>query len=208
MKTYYGLFETRYGRHFLPRLALMACFFAILFKPNFARAQQIPVVSPDSIEYQGALYQKVKSKSTYPKVVGYLSFILPLETLSKGTFTRNFDHQTTTIGFPVGVNVLYSEHFGFSYEFTPTIKATGGSSKVTNVLFDPGTMFRFNHGFTIITRLAFETSGRYGFTPVFNKIYARTKAVNYFVALSLPNRFGNSEPYSIGLNLQVGFIFN
>jgi len=40
-------------------------------------------------------------------------------------------------------------------------------------------MFRFDHGFTIITRLAFETSGRYGFTPVFNQIYARTKAVNY-----------------------------
>lgn len=187
---------------------IVACFFAVVCKPCAAQAQQVPVVSPDSIVYQGSLYQKVKLRSAYPKVIGYLSFILPLETLSKGTFTRNFDHQTTTIGFPVGINVLYSEHFGFSYEFTPTIKATGGSSKVTNLLFDPGPMFRFAHGFTIITRLAFETSGRYGFTPVFNKIYARTRAVNYFVALSLPNRFGNTDAYSIGLNLQLGFIFN
>jgi hypothetical protein len=169
---------------------------------------QIKDVPPDSIRYAGSVYQKIKPKPTYPKVVGYLSFILPLETLSAGKFTPNFSNHTSSIGFPIGVNVLYSERFGFSYELTPTIKASGGSSKVSNLLIDPGTMFRFDHGFTIITRLAFETSGRYGFTPVFNQVYARSKAVNYFVALSLPNRFGNSDPYSLGLNLQIGFTFN
>jgi hypothetical protein len=175
---------------------------------HFAYGQNVKEVPPDSIKYAGSLYQKVTDKPKYPRVVGYLSFILPLETLQNGTFTPNFDHHTTSIGFPVGVNVLYSDRFGFSYEFTPTVKASGGSSKMSNLLFDPGTMFRFDHGFTIITRLAFETSGRYGFTPVFNQVYARTKAVNYFVALSLPNRFGNADPYSIGLNLQIGFTFN
>ena len=58
---------------------------------------------------------------------------------------------TTKIGFPVGVNVLYSDRFGFSYEFTPTITATKTISKMSNLLFDPGTMFRFDHGFTVIT---------------------------------------------------------
>ena len=173
-----------------------------------ADAQNVKEVPPDSIVYAGSLYQKVAGKPKYPRAVGYLSFILPLETLQGGNFTPNFDHHTTSIGFPVGVNVLYSDHFGFSYELTPTIKASGGSSKVSNLLIDPGTMFRFDHGFTIITRLAFETEGRYGFTPVFNQIYARTKDVNYFVALSLPNRFGDAQAYSIGLNLQLGFIFN
>jgi hypothetical protein len=176
--------------------------------PVITHAQTIPEVSPDSIAYKGDLYQKVKTKSIYPKVVGYLSFILPLETLQSGTFTPNFDHHTTSIGFPVGVNVLYSKTFGFSYEFTPTVKASGGTSKMSNLLFDPGTMFRFDHGFTFISRLAFETSGRYGFTPVFNQVYARTKDVNYFVALSLPTRFGNSQAASVGLNLQIGFTFN
>jgi hypothetical protein len=173
-----------------------------------ACAQTVKEVPPDSIVYSGSLYKKVAAKPQYPRVVGYLSFILPLETLQGGNFTPNFDHHTTSIGFPVGVNVLYSDHFGFSYELTPTIKATQGNSKVSNLLIDPGTMFRFDHGFTIITRLAFETGGRYGFTPVFNQIYARTKTANYFVALSLPNRFGDNEPYSLGLNLQLGFIFN
>jgi len=154
--------------------------------------------------------QPAAVKPTYPRAVGYLSFILPLVTVSDAT-TFNFNSSSTTIGFPVGVNVLYSDNFGFSYEFTPNIKITngpGGSSKMNDILFDPGTMFRFQHGFAIITRLAFDTNGRYGFTPVFNQVYARTKDVNYFVALSLPARFGNSESSSVGLNLQFGFTFN
>ena len=124
-------------------------------------------------------------------------------TVDKNATTWNF-HGTTKIRFPVGLNVLYSDRFGFSYEFTPTITA----SKVSNLLFDPGTMFRFDHGFTVITRLAFETAGRYGFTPVFNQVYARTKYVNYFIADSLPARFGNGAPASIGFNVQFGFTFN
>ncbi|MDF2430991.1 MAG: hypothetical protein JWP44_622 [Mucilaginibacter sp.] len=183
---------------------LLTVIFTGLLMPTALLAQ---ATSTDSTKTQ-TIYSAAPVKPQYPRVVGYVSFILPLETLSGGKFTPNFSDHTSTIGFPIGVNVLYSDHFGFSYEFTPTIKASGGTSKMSNLLFDPGTMFRFDHGFTIITRLAFETSGRYGFTPVFNQVYARTKAVNYFVALSLPTRYGNSAPSSIGLNLQIGFIFN
>jgi len=147
-------------------------------------------------------------KPGYPRAVGYLSFIFNTVTFTKDATTYNFSHHSTSIGFPVGVNVLYSDNFGFSYEFTPTIKSTSTTSKVSNLLFDPGTMFRFEHGFTIITRLAFETEGRYGFTPVFNQVYARTKYVNYFIAGSLPTRFGNGADPSIGINIQIGFTFN
>jgi hypothetical protein len=164
------------------------------------------VAKPDTTKAPGTTAPKL-AEPTYPKTVGYLSFIIPFVTVTKDATTWNFN-ETTSIGFPVGVNVLYSKSFGFSYEFTPTIKWGAGTSKVSNILFDPGTMFRFDHGFTIITRLAFETSGRYGFTPVFNQVYARSKAVNYFVALSTPFRFGNSADPSIGLNLQIGFTFN
>ncbi|MDP9079752.1 MAG: hypothetical protein M3O71_20170 [Bacteroidota bacterium] len=202
------ILPTRKTTNYRPlQLSLLIMMIATSFLSQTASAQ-IKDVPPDSIRYAGSVYQKIKPKPAYPRVVGYLSFILPLETLSAGKFTPNFAHHTSSIGFPVGVNVLYSERFGFSYELTPTIKASGGSSRVSNLLIDPGTMFRFDHGFTIVTRLAFETSGRYGFTPVFNQVYARSKAVNYFMALSLPNRFGNSDPYSLGLNLQLGFTFN
>jgi len=153
-----------------------------------------------------------QSSTTYPNVKGYLSFIVPIVTINKDKTTPNFK-ESTTIGFPVGVNVYYSDRFGFSFEFTPSIVAQKpskgpGSSKTSNLLIDPGTMFRFKHGFTIITRLAFETQGRYGFTPVFNKVYLHTKAVNYFIAGSLPVRFGNMLPASIGANVQFGFTFN
>jgi hypothetical protein len=175
--------------------------------PRNAFAQKAGAGSSDTTKAQSAYNSNMAAKPTYPKVVGYLSFIIPIVTVSS-TATYNFTKATGSLGFPVGINVLYSDKFGFSYEFTPTIKASGGISKMSNLLFDPGTMFRFEHGFTIITRLAFETSGRYGFTPVFNKVYARTKDVNYFVALSLPARFGNNTASSIGLNLQIGFTFN
>lgn len=151
--------------------------------------------------------QEASVKPTYPKTVGYLSFIIPVVTLQGSKTTTNFTN-ATSIGFPVGVNILYSDKFGFSYEITPTIKASGNTSKMSNLLFDPGPMFRLKHGFTIISRLAFETSGRYGFTPVLNKIVMRTKDVNYSISLSLPTRFGNNEASSIGTNVQFVFGFN
>ena len=172
--------------------------------PGNVFAQQ---AKTDSTKINPVATPSASAPKTYPRAVGYLSFIVPVVTIDKNETTWNFNG-TTKIGFPVGVNVLYSDHFGFSYEFTPTITATSASSKVSNLLFDPGTMFRFEHGFTIITRLAFETAGRYGFTPVFNQVYARTKYVNYFIAGSLPARFGNGAPASIGFNVQFGFTFN
>ncbi|HLZ87518.1 MAG TPA: hypothetical protein VKQ52_09770 [Puia sp.] len=148
----------------------------------------------------------------YHVVKGYLSFIIPWVTINKNTTTSEFQ-SATTIGFPVGINIYYTKHFGFSYEITPSVawqQSAGktGTSKTSNLLFDPGPIFRFAHGFNIIPRLAFETQGRYGFTPVFNKVYARTPAVDYWFSVSLPARFGNNAPASVGASLQIGFTFN
>ena len=97
---------------------------------------------------------------TYPYTKGYLSFIIPWVTFQGNTVTPEFK-TATTIGFPFGVLVYYSATFGFSFEITPSIMyehQTGKSpaSKTSNVLFDPGPMFRFTHGWTFIPRLAFE----------------------------------------------------
>ena len=189
-------------KNLLKSILTLAILF-ILLSGN-ALAQQSKT---DSTRTNPAAVASTSTPKTYPRAVGYLSFIVPVVTLDKHAATWNFNG-TTKIGFPVGVNVLYSDHFGFSYEFTPTITATSVNSKVSKLLFDPGTMFLFDHGFTIITRLAFETAGRYGFTPVFNQVYARSKYVNYFIAGSLPARFGNGASASIGFNIQFGFTFN
>jgi len=150
------------------------------------------------------------ARRTFPRPAAYMSVIFPIIKVNKDGVTSNFAdfHNGFTVGFPVGVNVFYSERFGFSFELTPGIKAISGVVKDYNLQFAPGLMFRYPHGFTFISRLAFETAGRFGVTPVFNKIVLRTRALNYFIAGSAPIRFGNNEPASIGANLQFGFIFN
>jgi hypothetical protein len=181
-----------------------------VFAQSAAQSSMPVATSPQSSATSGL--QLPASTPTYPYVKGYLSFIIPWVTFQGKNVTSEFK-SATTLGFPFGVLVYYSDHFGFSFEITPSIMwehQTGKSpaSKTSNVLFDPGPMIRFSHGWTFIPRLAFETGGRYGVTPVLNKIVARTKAINYFLAVSAPMRAGNSEPTSIGGNLQVGFIFN
>ena len=97
---------------------LMVIIIAASLTPLNSIAQSMAGGSPDST--------KAVVKPAYPRVVGYLSFILPLETFSSGSFTPDFNG-TTKIGFPVGVNVLYSDKFGFSYEITPTLVKVANS---------------------------------------------------------------------------------
>ncbi len=151
--------------------------------------------------------QQASAENSYPKVVGYMGILHPLNTWSAdGTSTGNFG-DIYTIGFPTGVNILKSDKIGFSFEFVPTIRFENGVSKMNNFLFHPGVMFRFKHGLTLVTRAAFETSGRYGFTPVLNKVVKKNKHSNYFVAIPLPVRFGNDRPttYTLGFQFGVGF---
>ena len=185
----------------------VVCLFLGLCSAGKMYAQSQSPASPS-----GSQLAATPSSPVYPQVKGYLSFIIPWVTTQGRVTTPEFK-TATNIGFPFGVMILYSPTFGFSFEVTPSLMyehqtAKSPASKTSNVLFDPGPMFRFKHGWTFIPRLAFETGGRYGVTPVLNKIVARTKAVNYFVAVSAPMRAGNSEPTSIGGNLQIGFIFN
>jgi ABC-type glycerol-3-phosphate transport system substrate-binding protein len=61
--------------------------------------------------------------------------------------------------------------------------------------------------FTLIGRAAFETSGRFGVTPVINKVVKRNKNSNYFIAMPMPLRFGNDKPTSFTLGFQFGVAF-
>lgn len=144
--------------------------------------------------------------SAYPQVKGYGSIVHPIITVDQTGSTWNFSHGYA-VGFPFGLNLLKSDKIGFSFEFTPTVRAENGSSRMSSLLFHPGVMFRRPNGFTFISRLAFETNGRYGFTPVFNKILVRRKDFSYFLAMPLPVRFGNDKPASIAVGLQVGIVF-
>ncbi len=92
-------------------------------------------------------------------------------------------------------------------EFVPYIRSANGTSKMSNFLFHPGALFGLGKGFTLATRAAFETSGRYGFTPVLNKIVKRNSQCSYFIAVPVPARFGNDLPASLTIGFQFGIIF-
>jgi hypothetical protein len=142
----------------------------------------------------------------YPKITGYFSIVNPIGSLNKDGFHSNFS-DVYTIGFPFGINILKSDHFAVSFEMAPFIRTENNVSRVSSVLFHPGAMFRFKNGFNIIGRVAFETNGRFGVTPVFNKVVKKGKDASMFVCVPFPIRFGNDQPTSIGTAVQLGVSF-
>ena len=147
-----------------------------------------------------------QSAVVYPKITGYVGIIHPLITFSKDETTTPFKNFYIG-GLPAGINIWKSAKIGFSAEFVPYIRAEKGTSKMSNFLFHPGVLVALGKGWTFAGRAAFETSGRYGFTPVLNKIVKKNKNSGYFVALPLPFRFGNEHPATFTIGFQFGIAF-
>jgi hypothetical protein len=150
--------------------------------------------------------QMIPTPINYPRVTGYVGIMHPLFTFNKTGTQKNFDGAYVA-GLPVGINIWKSSKIGFSMEFVPFIRATDGDSKMNNLLFHPGALFALGHGFTLATRAAFETSGRYGFTTVFNKTVLKNTGSSYYIALPFPARFGNNMPSSLTVGFQFGIAF-
>ncbi|HEY6142885.1 MAG TPA: hypothetical protein VIV55_05565, partial [Flavobacterium sp.] len=127
-------------------------------------------------------------------------------TFSSEETTTNFkDHYV--VGMPIAINLWKNKSIGFSFEIVPTIKSDDEVSKVSNVLIHPGILVKLKHEFTFAGRVAFETAGRYGFTPVLSKAIGIHKDYNYYVSLPIPVRFGNDKPASVTLGFQFGISF-
>ena len=153
-----------------------------------------------------ALNTAVFSQTTYPKITGYFGILHPIVTFSGDETNVNF-RDYYVVGFPTGINIWKSSKIGFSFEVVPNIKAEDGISKMNNFLFHPGVLVALGNGYTFAGRAAFETSGRYGFTPVFNKTVIKSDNCSYFVAIPLPVRFGNDHPASFTAGFQFGIAF-
>jgi hypothetical protein len=162
------------------------------------------IIMPSDIYSQNATLPA--ALPVYPKIVTYSCFFLPIVSTNTKTTTWNFTN-TFSIGFAAGINILYSDRFGISYDMGPVITTTGGLSKVSNFIFDPGTIFRFKKGLSLVTRVAFETAGRYGFGTVLAKAFTPAKKNSLFVAVGMPVRFGNNLPASIGATFFFGIAF-
>ena len=146
------------------------------------------------------------SQTTYPKITGYFGVMHPIVTISNEQTNLNF-RDYYAVGFPTGINIWKSSKIGFSFEIVPNIKVQGASDKVTNILFHPGVLVALGKGYTFAGRAAFESSGRYGFTPVINKTVLKSDNCSYFVAVPLPVRFGNDHPATFTVGFQFGIAF-
>ncbi|MDB5119136.1 MAG: hypothetical protein JWN56_354 [Sphingobacteriales bacterium] len=163
----------------------------LLFILPFASRAQTPTPAPPQ---------------TYPKITGYVGILHPIVTFNKHETHTNFSDYYIG-GLPTGINIWKSAKVGFSMEIVPTIRAENGVSKMNNLLFHPGILLGLGNGFTFAGRAAFETSGRYGVTPVLNKVVVKNKHSNYFVAVPVPVRFGNDLPTSLTVGFQFGIGF-
>ncbi|CAD0009196.1 hypothetical protein FLACHUCJ7_04140 [Flavobacterium chungangense] len=146
------------------------------------------------------------SQTTYPKINGYVGIMHPIVTFSNEETTTNFDGHYV-VAFPMGINLWKTSKIGFSFEIVPTIKDDDGVSKSSNLTFHPGVLVPLGSGFSFAGRAAFETSGRYGFTPVFNKTLIKSENCSYYAALPLPARFGNDKPATFTIGFQFGVLF-
>ena len=168
---------------------------------RFCIASALILVSATSLPAQSD-----SARHAYPKVTGYASFVHPIISFDDRGSAFNFSG-SYTVGFPVGVNILKSDLIGFSCEITPFIRVEDGKDQVSSLMFHPGVMFRLKHGFTINTRLAFETTGRYGATLVFSKVLLKGKDVNYFLATPVGFRTGSGKASTVGIGVQLGVSF-
>lgn len=148
----------------------------------------------------------VFSQTVYPKITGYFGILHPIASISKDETTVNF-RDYYAVGFPTGINIWKSEKIGFSFEIVPNIKDDQGTNKVTSLLFHPGVLVALGKGYTFAGRAAFESNGRYGITPVFNKTIKKNSSCSYFVAVPLPIRFGNDHPTTFTAGFQFGIAF-
>ena len=167
---------------YLFQKALLSIQQRCLYLSNPIPSFKILLISVCFLCTPGVLSAQSTSPAVYPRITGYVGTIHPIVTYSSNKPLYNFDGAYVG-GLPTGINIWKSPRIGFSFEFVPYIRAADGSSKMSNFLFHPGVLFALGKGYTLATRAAFETSGRYGFTPVFNKVLVKGSNSSFYIAI-------------------------
>jgi hypothetical protein len=146
----------------------------------------------------GSAYGQDRTQSSqFPlKINGYFGVLHPIATLQGGKVTTNFG-DTYTVGFPTGINFQRYSGMGFSFEIVPTIKSNRLGSSVSSVAIQPGITFPLKKGWTFVNRVSFETTGRYGITPVISKVIIPGKNHPISCVVPIPVKFGNQQPASV-----------
>lgn len=155
------------------------------------------------LAFKTTFSQEVKPPNGYLKVQGYFAVFHPI--VGHNTPTNFKD--SYVVGFPIGITVFKKEKIGYIFELFPFIQADSTGSKLSKIVFHPGIVFPLKHGFAFSVRAAFESTGRYGMTQVFNKAIIKTKSGAFGASLVIAERFGNSLPTSVSLGIGIGLSF-
>ena len=169
---------------------LIFCIFSISYaqNPESVAAVRLSFTDPASLRF-----------------TGYAGIVHPLISFDKDGSHKNFE-TSYTVGMPTGIKLWKGSKVGFSFEVVPFIRSENGTSKMNNFLFHPVILFSPGAGYTLAGRAAFQTSGRFGLTPVLNKVIRKNKNSQYFIALPFPVRFGNDRPSSFGAAFNLEFV--
>ncbi|MCF1749795.1 hypothetical protein [Mariniradius sediminis] len=141
------------------------------------------------------------------RVTGYFSYLMPLVKFQDGESTSNFS-DGFAMGFPAGfILATKSGRYGYIFELVPIIAFANGTSRMDNLVFNPGIQFHIPGGWNFNALASFETSGRYGVTPVISKTLRVGEYTSWFMTVPVPVRFGANRPTSLEFALQLGFAF-
>lgn len=151
-------------------------------------------------------FLSVSAQTVYPKMTGYFGILHPIVTVNAESTQFNFANNYV-VGTPTGINLWKNAKIGYSLEVVPFLKSENGNTRMYNILFHPGVLVKLNPSLTFAGRVAFETTGRFGFTPIFTKTVIKKKDHSYYLSVPFPFRFGNNTIASVGTGLQLGIAF-
>lgn len=154
-----------------------------------------------SLGYLGSSFAQNNGQSKSSLMSGYIGTALPAASFVDGEFTSNFN-SSTSIVFPIGLNLKKSDKFSFSFELDPLLSLTRDSSLISNLAILPGVLLH-QKNVTYGIRAGFETNGRYGLSFSLLKSLIKRENFNIILGIPLDLRTGNKAPHSIDTGLIV-----
>lgn len=139
-------------------------------------------------------------------IKGYFGIVHPIVQIDKNATKYNCKN-SYTVGFPFGINIPINKSFGYSVEIAPFITADSITTKVNSVLFHPGIYYNLPKKFRVYTRIAFETSGRFGYTFIFSKSFFSINKSTIYSSIPIAFRHGNQKPFSTSAGILIGITF-
>ncbi|MFN6946595.1 MAG: hypothetical protein ACK4ND_16730 [Cytophagaceae bacterium] len=140
-----------------------------------------------------------------PRVGAYFGVVTSL-------YEHSFDENRGSLlplnsaGFPVGVNFWLNKKIAFSIEVVPFLQIND-PIRAEGLLIHPGFIYNISSKSSLSGRLAFESNGQIGITPIFAHNIYQLEQSALFLAIPFPIRFGNNMPPNFAAGLVIGWGF-